>query len=175
LRVPFVVSDPSFPEISSLASVPAALVTALGIDDHPYGEVGNGISVAQMDPIARRDDPKTEAVRKDWGLDETGIARMTDSLTSATDVELKLVRGTDGDEMLYDVTSDPLEERPLDLEAARNGIGSRVRALRAAIDQSEREVDTERLEAIAGRSLAGEVDSDEADDIAARMEMLGYL
>ena len=174
LRVPFIASDPTFPELASLASLPAVLANRLGIDNHPFGAPPLGaISVAEMDGISTRDDPRMETARQAWDLDDEAITRLSSSYTCAADGDVKLLRRNDGVETVFDVSADPLELKPLDarLGGGRDGIGARVDALRAAIDASQ----ATPADLPVGRSLAGERWAEEDDDIAERMRLLGYL
>jgi arylsulfatase A-like enzyme len=173
LRVPFIASDPTFPDLSSLASLPAVLCTMLGIDDHPFGAPSNGaVSIAEMDGLSGRDDPRVETAREMWDLDDEAITRMSSSYTCAADGELKLLRRDDGVETIFDVSADPLELRPVDAPggAGDGGLTLRVNALRAAIEASQ-----SAPVVPAARSLAGERFAEEDDDIADRMRLLGYL
>lgn len=170
LGVPFVAAGPgsdAFDGMASLAELPARIATAVGLESHPWdpAELPQGVAVAQFDGLVAHDDPRARTAVDEWGLGEEAVARLTTSLTIATDGKLKLQRRGDIEE-LFDLEADPLE-----LEArSPAGANGAVAALRAALDHPG--ATTVR----APEQVAAEADGDEEmDKLEAQMRLLGYL
>jgi arylsulfatase A-like enzyme len=159
-HVPLVAAGPGAEQLAglvSLADLPRALARAAGID-HPWGpDLCSGVSVAEFDPPAQRDDPRVLRAVEEWGVGEAGLRFMTTPLTAATDGEFKLVRRGAGEE-LFDLGADPLEEHPLDPS------GPRSAPLRAALDPEPVTV-----------APRPEASAEELAEIEERMKLLGYM
>lgn len=168
-HVPFVAAGPgaeAFEGMVSLVELPRRLAAAVGLPDHPWeGDELPGIAVAQFDGLAAADDPRARAAADEWGLGDEAVARLTTSLTSATDGRFKLLRRGEREE-LYDLAADPLELNPVD-PAAANGA---VEPLRAALDHPG--VTAVRAPE---QVQASEATPDEVEQLEAQMRLLGYL
>ena len=150
----------------SLAELPRLLAEATGIERHPWrNDVPTGVAVAQFDPPAGRDDPRTREAVEHWGLGEEALDRITTPFSVATDGRWKLLRSPRG-EVAYDLRKDPLEESPLRPEAADGDVGP----LRAALDHPG-------SNAVWGQEPTepSEDGSDEESELEERMRLLGYL
>jgi hypothetical protein len=158
--------------VLNLADVPRLVADAVGLEEHPWGdgELRSGVAVAQLDPFASPDDPRVAKFVGEWGLGDEGVHRMTTGATAATNGELKLVRRGQ-EELLYDLTVDPLELHPRSVSSTEELRG--VEALRAAIDA-----------ATDPRPVPGLVDTapprppvseEELERIEQQMKLLGYM
>jgi arylsulfatase A-like enzyme len=130
IHVPLVMAGPGTVSDGgpfSLAQIPRVIADATGLADHPWREaqLPDGVAVAQYDPMAPPSDERVRGFAERWHLDDDAVKRLTAGFTSATDGELKLVL-RDGDELRYDLRSDPDERSPLDAAAA-NGRFDRLR------------------------------------------------
>ena len=166
IRVPFVSSDGSFAGNGaprSLAEVPRLIAEYLGLEPHPWGEPGP-LPGAQFDFI-EPDDPRVQVAQEMWDLDEAALEVLITPLTATTDGHLKLLRRGETD-LLFDVTEDPLEERPL--SPADHPDTQRVKALVDALDSHAMRVE-------AAEAPSSDTDSGEADELEARMRLLGYM
>jgi arylsulfatase A-like enzyme len=174
IRVPFVSSHPlaDRDHVLNLADVPRLVADAVGLEEHPWGdgELRSGVAVAQLDPFASPDDPRVAKFVGEWGLGDEGVHRMTTGATAATNGELKLVRRGQ-EELLYDLTVDPLELHPRSVSGTEELRG--VEALRAAVDA-----------ATDPRPVPGLVDTapprppvseEELERIEQQMKLLGYM
>lgn len=152
----------------SLADLPRLLADAVGITDHPWREsLQEGVAVAQFDPPAGPDDPRTRDAVRHWGLGEEALKRVTTPFTCATDGRLKLV-SKPGGEALYDLEADALEERPVDLSTGEPP--AEIGHLRAALDQPAARAVWN------GRSARPATpQAEETAELEDRMRLLGYL
>lgn len=174
LRVPLVASGPvGLPaeRLMSLASVPGVLARALELADHPWLDPpGDGIAIAQFDPPTGPEDPRTDRLLELWGLEDAAGSlkrSFTTPLTCATDGRTKLLR--DGErERLYELGSDPLEERALVPDEVS---GATVERLRTALARAEaRQATAPTSETTTDTAMTAET-----EDLEARMRMLGYM
>lgn len=171
LRVPFVSAGPLDLDSAgptSLAAVPRRLAAAVGLDTEPWADTDDGVVVAQHDGVAAPDSPEIERVRGEWSLSPHSVHRLTRSLTSATDGDWKLVVEHDGDESVYDLRADPLEQRPLAADAAPATTVSRLRAAARAAMSAE-------PAPVAEPDRAAEPDDADTAQLEEQMRLLGYL
>lgn len=170
IHVPLVMAGPgaiSDGGLFSLAEVPRVIGDAAGIAGHPWKDSGlpDGIAVAQYDAMAPSSDARVREFAERWRLDVSAVKRLTAAFTSATDGELKLVV-RDGDELRYDLRSDP--DEPLGSGAA-NGRFERLRdALNCPAVTATAQLEPEAP----GAPIAS------ADELAAlerQMKLLGYM
>jgi arylsulfatase A-like enzyme len=172
IHVPFVVSGPGAGghSINSLADLPRFVAESVGLDEHPWTDgPPAGIGVAQFDAPVDPGDSRAVGLVEDWGLGADALHRFTMPLTAAVRGDLKLmVRGDD--EVLYDLSRDPLELSPVPAhEVEGNGRADAVAELRAALAHPS-------MRAGAAPKEAGEGPSaEELRDIEDRMRMLGYM
>ena len=182
VRIPLVAAGPgsdAFEGVDawSLAAMPATLASAVGLDDHPWREsLPDGVAVAQLDAPCAQDDPAAPEAVVELNLPAGSLPLLLMEYAVATDGRWKVRRDDrTADESIIDLDDDPLELQwePLDAtrraraEAARPGALDR---LRAALDFASASEVVERAPAPA--FSRPEVD---VDDLAARMELLGYL
>ena len=168
IRVPFVSSDAGFAGNGaprSLAELPRLIAEHVELEDHPWGELG-ALPTAQFDFI-EPDDPRVQVAQDLWDLDDEALATLTTPLSATTDGSLKLLRRGDQD-VLFDLADDPLEERPLD--PAGHPETERVKALGDALEAPSMRVEQPGTEAPAPATDPGD-----ADDLEARMRLLGYM
>jgi arylsulfatase A-like enzyme len=182
MRVPFVASGPGADAFAtdapwSLAELPGTVADAIGLDDHPWhDELTPGIAVAELDATCDPDDPAADAVVEQLGLPPSARDRFVASFTVATDGRWKLHRyDGSGAEELVDLEVDTLELHPVRLDGAREAAceterPGALRTLRAALDRAEQ--GRRAAPTAAAEASAAAVD---VDDLAARMELLGYL
>jgi arylsulfatase A-like enzyme len=166
-RVPLVAAGPSAERLGvrSLAEIPAVLAGIAGLDGHPWQEELPPLAVAQFDvPGDGPDDPRLDQTARRWSLSPEQNARMREPLTSATDGTRKLVRRGAREE-LFDLASDPLEERPLDPG------GHDVAALRAALDHPA----AVTAATPGGPPPPGGADAEELARLEQQMKLLGYM
>jgi arylsulfatase A-like enzyme len=172
IHVPLVLAGPgaiSKREPFSLAELPRVIANAAGLGGHPWREqeLPQGIAVSQYDPMAPPSDARVRDFAERWRLDDTAVRRLTAAFTSATDGELKLVL-RDGDQLLYDLRSDPDERSPIDARA----MNGRFDRLRAALEHpSVTASGSSEPDATAAPSAS-------ADELAAlerQMKLLGYM
>jgi arylsulfatase A-like enzyme len=172
LGVPFVAAGPRRGELEgmrSLAELPARIAAVAGLDDHPWADGGlpAGAALAQWDPMLTASDPRAEALRSDWDLDDDALHRLTSVQTCAADGRWKLLRNG-GAEQLFDVEADPLEAAPVAPGPETAAVADR---LRAALDH---EAATARPEALVPDT--GDAPSaDELAHIEQRMKLMGYM
>jgi arylsulfatase A-like enzyme len=170
-RVPFVVNQPDFETgegARSLVELPRLLARHLELDEHPWAgpDLPDGIAAAQFEFI-EADDARLQIATDEWNLDHAGQAMITTPLTCAIDGDLKLMLRGDSEE-LYDLTGDPLEERPM---APRDHSDQpRVARLREALGMP-----SVRRSSAASAMAAAPVQRDEVDDLESRMKLLGYM
>jgi arylsulfatase A-like enzyme len=181
IRVPFVASGPGaggLPDgVTSLADLPRLIAGLAGIEDHPWAESAtiDGVAVAENQPPVVADDPRAEAARRDWDLDEAAFQRLTGYFECATDGRLKLLRTGSGRESLIDLEADPLEVSPVEIGGAElpPERAAEVAKLRAALTAGlagpePAPVASEAVE-------APEADPEEVADLEDRMRLLGYM
>jgi arylsulfatase A-like enzyme len=172
-HIPLIMAGPGAQEmhgVFSLAQLPRLIAEAAGLADQPWAmdELPDGVAVSQHDPVAGRDHPGLlEAVQK-WDIGPEGVSRLTARLTSVSDGRTKLVL-RERDELVYDLASDPLEERPLD-PATLNG---RADGLRAALDHASVTATAESI--AAPPSPANGASAEELEAIERQMKLLGYM
>jgi arylsulfatase A-like enzyme len=172
VRVPFIASQPlAEPEhVLSLADVPFLLAEALEVSDHPWS-VGSEsrAAVAQLDPLAPADDPRVVEFIDRWNLDDEGVYRLTTGAVVATDGHRKLMR-RGGQELLYDLTADPLETGGQVLTGATADVN--IEHLRAAAAAAEQPKPVPGLRTDGPAPAASD---EEVDRIEEQMRLLGYL
>lgn len=182
LRVPFassksLVADGEDGATRSLASLPAMLADAAGIESHPWRLLeGSGEpSIAQFDPPGGRDHPRLREALESWGLGMEAAPLITTELTSATtaDGAWKLVRWGE-EERFFDLAADPLEVSPLDAAAAGGG-GAPVEQLRAAIEPALPGAPGDASGDVTGGDPGEPVSDAEREQLEAQMRHLGYL
>jgi hypothetical protein len=130
---------------------------------HPWrSRWPDGVVVSQYDGPVQWDDPRAKYLHEMTTKPER-IERLTQKYTSATNGALKLVRRTGGTTSLYDLAADPLETKPLPMEARA---ATDLAALVQALDQADAEAWDETVE-----GAAGEMSS----ELEERMKLLGYM
>ena len=170
IHVPYVAAGPgSEAELSSLASLPRFVAEAAGIRDHPYtDEPEPGCGVAQFDPPVRAEDSKAVEKVRQAGL-EHALGLFSTPLSCAVRDRLKVVRRGDREEV-YDLSSDPLEQRPV---AADTVPPVALATLRAALDQPA--MSARWSGDIAAPAAGGEASAEELRELEERMKLLGYM
>lgn len=167
IRVPMIAAGPgapSFDAVTSLADVPSLLMDAVGIDEHPYAyRAESTIAVAQLDPPCSPDDPFGYEIIEQLGLGADAHHRMVSPFTCATDGRYKLLRRNDG-EILIDLVADPLESGGVP-PTPGDPIADQLQRAIAAADA------TDRAPVPSSPAISGT----DADDLTARMELLGYM
>jgi arylsulfatase A-like enzyme len=179
LHVPLVATGPgseALPDrLVSLGELPRMLAGVAGIPDHPWDDDDlppAGIAVAQLNPPLDPENPDLKTMQREWGLERTGIDRLTARFECATDGRLKLVRG-EGRELLYDLEADPLELAPHPVEGSRTtstASSTAIAALRRAIDHP-----AARPRSGADAEAVQTPTDEETAAIEERMRLLGYL
>jgi hypothetical protein len=111
------------------------------------------------------------AVVRQWGVSDSAIARLTKAMTAATDGEMKLVID-DGREMIFDLTTDPLEESPLESSTLSRDQTVRLNELRRAAEEAA--VATEPVKP-SSPTVGPESADDDTAEIEAQMKLLGYM
>lgn len=170
IHVPLVIGgpldlDPGDDPVS-LVELPHLLGNALGID-HPWERPAwTATPVAQFDAPGHPDDQRVLDAVRAWGLGEDAVRRMCTSFTCATDGRRKLVR-RDGHDLVLDLGTDPLEQRPVAVDPARS---PDLAALQAALDAAE----AEERPAIHDTAPSG-VSAAETARLEEQMRLLGYL
>ena len=176
VKVPLVVSGADAPSDATfpLTGLPQFVTSTVGIREPAYDVAPQrDLAISEVEGIAAPGDPRiTDAVRE-WGLDESAAMLMTSDATAASDGALKIVRRGDV-ERIYDLTADPLEERPLDsgdlADSRRDGIGRLRRAIDAATSAA---ANSSGAGPAPEQGPAGpEVDNEQ---LIAQMKLLGYL
>lgn len=184
LRVPLVIAGPraaDAPDIRSLAELPRLIAELAAIENHPWpaDSLPRGAAVAQLDPPADSADPRTAELLADWGLGEVALRRLTSPQACATDGRWKLLR-RGGEELLFDVVADPLEQDPIALGDAGSENGSPpagspdaapLSTLRAALEHPA----AQRPDRRPGAPQPEEPSAQEVERLEERMRMLGYL
>ena len=183
-RLPLVAAGPlERPEgVVSLASLPALLAEAAGLESHPYGRaVGEpGVAVAQFDPPTSAGDPRVPKALALWGLPDSAAERITTPLRSATDGRWKLLRRGET-ELLFDLESDPLELEPIapGSYAFETAPLTMLREALAAADGAAvapaAAVPASAEEGGGVPPAAAEIDDEERAALEERMKLLGYL
>ena len=175
VQVPLVVggAEPAPEGPFPLTALPQLITTALGIKDHPYDDfAATGVAISEVEGIAAPGDPRiTDAVRE-WGLDDAAATLMTSDATTASDGSLKMLRRGDL-ERVYDLTVDPLEERPLGTDAIaskREAVGRLRQAIDAAVSAAAVAAETPGV--VTPTNTISDVDNEE---LVAQMKLLGYL
>jgi arylsulfatase A-like enzyme len=168
IHVPLVAAGPgasAFETLVSSTSLPRLVAEAVGLDDHGWPEdpLPPGVAVAQFDALVDPADPELSKTVVAWDLDHTGIRLLTSDLTVATDGRWKVLRYGD-EEMVYDLTADPLELSPSSPNGADNGDVARLRAVLDRTSHSDR----------APAPDLG-LEAADAEELAERMRLLGYL
>lgn len=153
----------------SLAQLPRVIGDAAGLANDPWGDAGfpEGIVVAQYDAMAPSNDVRVREFAERWQLDAAAIERLTAGFTSATDGELKLVL-RDGEELCYDLGSDPLERSPLGPGSVNGGLDR----LREAL---EHPAVTARASLEPAASGAPTASAEELAALERQMKLLGYM
>jgi len=164
LRVPLVLAGPgvvsAHERIVSTDTI-APLIAQLAGIDHPWEGSSESIAVAQYDGPIDLTDPRATVLRE-LAVSPERLSRLTRRYTCATDGSIKLVR-CEGETVLYDLRSDPLEECPAAVDEALPGVAALVRALDKA--------DAEARDA----TVQGATDAAMPSDLEERMRLLGYL
>jgi arylsulfatase A-like enzyme len=168
IRVPFVVAGPDKADLGdgpfSLVRLPALVANLLGIDDHPWSDVGPGPAVAQTDGLATWDEEARERLVAAWNLPSPIVDRLASPIACATDGRFKLVRES-GRHRLYDTSDDPLEGRDVS-----DSHPDQVKRLQTVLDAAE------PLSPTADRAPeSGAHDNSTTRDLEDRMRLLGYL
>jgi arylsulfatase A-like enzyme len=176
-RLPFAAAGPVLPDasgVASLASLPALVADAVGIERHPYGQAAGepAVAVSEFDPpVDDASDPRVEKALERWGLGSEAAERITTPLTAATDGRWKLLaRGEQ--RVLFDLESDPLESEPLDPGGAEGA--APVTELAAALEAASGEQATSPAPG-AGAEAAAEISDEERAKLEERMRLLGYM
>jgi arylsulfatase A-like enzyme len=172
IHVPLVMAGPGAVETDStfsLAELPGLVASAAGLDDHPWGsdELPTGVAVAEFDAMAGQDDPRIQDFARKWNLSEPAVASLCANYRCATDGRRKLVV-RDGQELYFDLVTDPGETDPLPPSSANGSLG----ALRAALDQTAPPASAPVARPAATASQASD------EDVAAierQMKLLGYM
>jgi arylsulfatase A-like enzyme len=183
-RLPLVAAGPfEQPDgVVSLASLPALLAEAAGLEVHPYGQAAGepAAAIAQFDPPAAAGDPRVAKALDVWGLPDSSAALITAPLRSATDGRWKLLRRGEK-EQLFDLETDELELHPID-PAADAPDGAPVAALREALEAADAAAVAPAPAAPAGSEEGGgvppaaaEIDDEERAALEERMKLLGYM
>jgi arylsulfatase A-like enzyme len=171
LHVPLVAAGPgafTSTKAHSLATIPALIADAVGVDSHPWNDdlPPAGAAVAQFDPPTGPDDPRSHQMLAEWGLGDAALRRVTSEMTAATDGHYKLLRRGD-EEFVYDLERDPLEISPLD----PGGLHAETQTLRAAIGHAS----TSTRAAPSEAGAEEEISEEERRHLEDRMRLLGYL
>ena len=165
-HVPFVAAGPGAPAgIRSLAELPRAIAGAAGIERHPWTEPLPDVAVAQFDAPVDADDPRVEAVAREWRLSDEELTRLTTSFECAADGNLKLIRRAGAYELI-ERSSDPLEISPRAVSRA-----DAPPRLVAALDHPA--MHAERATTIPPAAPAAS--PEELERIEEQMRTLGYL
>ncbi len=174
LNVPFVTAGPGTEDrrLCSLAGLPGFLAGCVEMDRHPWAadDLPEGVGLAQLDPVAGRDDPRIkENVIDRWGLGEDAVRRLTTPMTCAIGNRRKLlVRGNE--ELWVDLDSDPLEANPIPISIAPAEDSESITKLRGALRHPS--MTAERPFKLDEAPAASE---EELRDLEDRMKLLGYL
>ena len=169
IKVPLVFAGPGSPghdgRVMSLAALPRMLAEAASLGRHPWdpSDLPDGTAVAQDDGLNGLPPESLKRLTRVWKLSPVFVDRMLAPSSAATDGRFKIVR-IDSDTRLYDVETDPLEER--DVAAAYPEAVARLR------DVIER---TGVVASTSGQVAAKADEIDDDADLQARMRMLGYL
>ena len=112
LHVPLIATGPGLPDaVTSLTEIPRVIADAVGLDEHPWPREAPEIAVAQFDPPGADDDERKMKAVEEWGAGPDALVKLSTHLDAAVRGDTKLLRY--GDELqLFDLTDDPLEERP---------------------------------------------------------------
>lgn len=174
LHVPLIFAGPTVPRngrVTSLASLPRLIAESIGLKDHPWPEeeLPRDAAVAQYD-TGVQPTPSGTLMFKEWGATEEGLRRFTEAATCATDGRYKVV--VQGEkENLYDLASDPLEERPLPLSGPA---APRIDHLHEALRAAKRSEWTPNITAL--KNGQADLTSDrELRELEDRMRLLGYM
>jgi arylsulfatase A-like enzyme len=171
IRVPFVlgggvtVEQPRGP--MSLSRLPAILAAAIGLREHPWGEVpdDDALVVAQYDGFSAMTPEIAERLADAFSLSDEHRSALSTSGECITDGRFKLVR-LGGIESMYDMKTDPLETTDVlsthPIESAR---------LRSALDR----VESTTPRVVGDPSDGVRPDTKEQQDLEERMRILGYL
>jgi arylsulfatase A-like enzyme len=167
LQVPFIASGPNAPrEMRSLMELPRVVAEAVGLEDHPWPREPVEVAVAQFDSPGEDDDPRKRELVERWGAGEAALANLSMTLDVAVRDGTKLVRT--GDELhLFDLSEDPLEERPRAV--------TRSEAPSDLIEAIERQSPGPVVAAPAQDGKAESVSAEELARIEQQMRTLGYL
>ena len=177
IHVPLVVQGPGAdadpPEVTTLGRLPRIIAEMVELDSHPWldDDLPPGPAVAQLDPPIRADDPVGEDIAERWQLSEEGYARLTTPFICATDGKLKLLRRA-GQDLLVDLSADPLEVDPQPLDAAPDRSAA-VGKLLAALDNPA--VSASAALAESGLDDVPTESERERRELEERMRVLGYL
>ena len=182
VRLPFAAAGPLDRPAGpfTLASLPALLCEAAGVEGHPYerapGEQA-GIVVSEFDPPADGpDDPRVGKALELWGLPASAAEKITAKLRCAGDGKRWKLLRRDRREFLYDLEADPLEERPLSLSDADPApAAAPLEALRAALVEAQSRQPASIGDAPAAPPPAAEITDAERAKLEERMKLLGYL
>jgi arylsulfatase A-like enzyme len=175
IHVPLILAGPGAPAapvdgVFSLAQIPRLIARAAGLDPDPWEDSDQpaGVAVSQYDPMGRPKDPAMVDAARRWKLEPAGIERITARYTAATDGVHKLVV-RNGQELIYDLRSDPGELAPLAAGSANGALAG----LRAAIERAGGTEGTIRPESPA--AIAGTVSAEQLELVERQMKLLGYM
>jgi len=175
LRVPLVLAGPGSDRVSasspmSLASLPMVIAAATELQSHPWrvDDLPADAVVAQNDGFGTISEESVRGLMRAWGLSAAAATRLFTRDSCAYDGRFKLVDMA-GEERLYDLATDPLEER--DVLANRPDVAARLRAI---ITGANEPVAGRPIPADSGPGSAEELVEEDAA-LAERMRLLGYL
>jgi arylsulfatase A-like enzyme len=172
IHVPLVMAGPGAAAVAdafSLAELPRLLAQAAQLKEHPWAqrELPECVAVSQYDPIGPAGHPRVASFAERWQLDAEAVGRLTASFTSVTDGRCKLVMRNEDELLLYDLQSDPNENRPLDPRLA----GDAFADLREALEHPSVTATPEAAPSTDGMTASAA----ELGALERQMKLLGYL